>query len=166
MMKFKSLFRRGQQNQQQPQQQPTQPQQQQQQQQISLRQAPSASSLEAKNENPPVGNWGSFGKEGGKGNAKGNYNTKGPAKGSRMQELEREIEVLRKERARLESNLRETSCDAENLHELRAELASLKVTFQYCYTGCPVPTLKSLEPHFRILIIRRCTLYIIRAVYK
>ncbi|XP_076166952.1 uncharacterized protein LOC143146525 isoform X2 [Ptiloglossa arizonensis] len=116
----------GQQNQQQPQQQPTQPQQQQQQQQISLRQAPSASSLEAKNENPPVGNWGSFGKEGGKGNAKGNYNTKGPAKGSRMQELEREIEVLRKERARLESNLRETSCDAENLHELRAELASLK----------------------------------------
>ncbi|XP_076639483.1 cytospin-A isoform X4 [Colletes latitarsis] len=116
----------GQQNQQQSQQQPTQPQQQQQQQQIPLRQAPSASSLEAKNENPPVGNWGSLGKEGGKGNAKGNYNTKGPAKGSRMQELEREIEVLRKERARLESNLRETSCDAQNLHELRAELASLK----------------------------------------
>ncbi|KZC11391.1 Cytospin-A [Dufourea novaeangliae] len=86
-----------------------------------------ASSLEAKNENPSVGNWGSLGKEGGgKANAKGNYNSKGPAKGSRMQELEREIEVLRKERARLETNLREASCDAQNLHDLRTELASLK----------------------------------------
>ncbi|XP_053989552.1 cytospin-A-like isoform X4 [Hylaeus volcanicus] len=99
-------------------------QQQQQQQQIGLRQAPSASSLEAKNEGPPVGNWGTLGKEGGK--AKGNYNTKGPAKGSRMQELEREIEVLRKERAQLESELRETACDAQSLRELRDELASLK----------------------------------------
>lgn len=125
-MKFKSLFRRGQQNQAQ---QPTQPQQQQQQ-QIPLRQAPSASSLEAKTENPPVGNWNcSLGKEGSKGNSKSNCNSKGPAKGSRMQELEREIEVLRKERARLESNLREASCDAQNLHELRAELATLKVNF-------------------------------------
>lgn len=128
MMKFKSLFRRGQQTQQQ--QPPTQPQQQQQQQQQNpLRQAPSASSLEAKNDNPSVGNWSSLGKEASKGNAKGNYNPKGPAKGSRMQELEREIEVLRKERARLESNLQEASCDAQNLHDLRAELASLKVTF-------------------------------------
>lgn len=138
MMKFKSLFRRGQQNQSpqpQPQQQqqpqpqqhqPAQPQQQQEQ-QIPLRQAASASSLEAKNENPAVGNWGSLGKEGVKGNPKGNYNSKGPAKGSRMQELEREIEVLRKERGRLESNLREASCDAENLRELRSELASIKV---------------------------------------
>ncbi|XP_076220636.1 uncharacterized protein LOC116426205 isoform X2 [Nomia melanderi] len=118
-----------QQQQQQPQpqqQQPTQPQQQQQEQQIPLRQAASASSLEAKNENPAVGNWGSLGKEGVKGNSKGNYNSKGPAKGSRMQELEREIEVLRKERGRLESNLREASCDAQNFRELRSELASLK----------------------------------------
>ncbi|XP_076300712.1 uncharacterized protein LOC143218949 isoform X2 [Lasioglossum baleicum] len=125
---------RGQQNQpaqQQQQQQPTQPQQLQQQQQqeqqhVPLRQAASASSLEAKNENPPVGNWGSLGKEGSKGNPKGNYNSKGPAKGSRMQELEREIEVLRKERGRLESNLREASCDAQNLRELQAELTSIK----------------------------------------
>ncbi|XP_071874082.1 uncharacterized protein isoform X4 [Bombus fervidus] len=115
----KSLFRRGQQ------QPPTQSQQQQQQ-QIPLRQAPSASSLEAKNENPSVGNWGSLGKEGAKGNAKGSFNPKGPGKGSRMQELEREIEVLRKDHARLESNLREASCDAQHLHELRAELTSLK----------------------------------------
>ncbi|XP_076377680.1 uncharacterized protein LOC117227090 isoform X2 [Megalopta genalis] len=122
---------RGQQNQpaQQPQQQPTQPQQlqqQQEQQHIPLRQAASASSLEAKNENPTVGNWGSLGKEGAKGNPKGNYNSKGPAKGSRMQELEREIEVLRKERGRLESSLREASCEAQNLRELQAELASIK----------------------------------------
>nr|XP_034185052.1 cytospin-A-like isoform X2 [Osmia lignaria] len=115
---------KGQQTQQQ--QPPTQSQQQQQQQQNPLRQAPSASSLEAKNDNPSVGNWSSLGKEASKGNAKGNYNPKGPGKGSRMQELEREIEVLRKERARLESNLQEASCDAQNLHDLRAELASLK----------------------------------------
>ncbi|XP_017791275.1 PREDICTED: cytospin-A isoform X2 [Habropoda laboriosa] len=114
---------KGQQTQPQQQQQPTQ---QQQQQQISLRQASSASSLEAKNESQSVGNWGSLGKEGTKGHAKGNLNPKGPGKGSRMQELEREIEVLRKERVRLESNLREASCDSQNLHELRAELTSLK----------------------------------------
>lgn len=125
MMKFRSLFRRGQQP-------PTQSQQQQQQ-QIPLRQAPSASSLEAKNENPSVGNWGSLGKEGAKGNTKSSYNPKGPSKGSRMQELEREIDVLRKERVRLESNLREASCDTQNLHELRVELASLKVMFRYYY---------------------------------
>ncbi|KOX72039.1 Cytospin-A [Melipona quadrifasciata] len=81
---------------------------------------------DAKNENPSVGNWGSLGKEGTRGNSKSSYNPKGPGKGSRMQELEREIEVLRKERVRLESNLREVTCDAQNLRELRAELASLK----------------------------------------
>lgn len=128
MMKFKSLFRRGQPTQ--PQQQPTQPQQQQQ--QSPLRQAPSASSLEAKSDSQSAGNWScSLGKEGSKGNSKGNYNSKGPAKGSRMQELEREIDDLRKERARLENNLRDASCDVHNLQELRDELASLKVT-------CPV----------------------------
>ncbi|XP_076684250.1 uncharacterized protein LOC143377150 isoform X3 [Andrena cerasifolii] len=112
----------------QPQQQPTQPQQQQQQQQQSpLRQAPSASSLEAKSDSQSAGNWScSLGKEGSKGNSKGNYNSKGPAKGSRMQELEREIDSLRKERARLENNLRDASCDVHNLQELRDELASLK----------------------------------------
>lgn len=120
MMKFRSLFRRGQQ------QPPTQSQQQQQQQQISLRQAPSASSLEVKNENSSADNWGSLGKEGAKGNAKSSYNPKGPGKGSRMQDLEREIEVLRKEHVRLESSLREASCDAQNLLELRTELTSLK----------------------------------------
>ncbi|XP_043796906.1 cytospin-A-like isoform X5 [Apis laboriosa] len=121
MMKFRSLFRRGQQ------QPPTQSQQQQQQQQqISLRQAPSASSLEVKNENSSTDNWGSLGKEGAKGNTKSSYNSKGPSKGSRMQDLEREIEVLRKEHVRLESSLREASCDAQNLLELRTELTSLK----------------------------------------
>ncbi|KAG6802907.1 cytospin-A isoform X1 [Apis mellifera caucasica] len=118
--RHKSLFRRGQQ------QPPTQSQQQQQQQQISLRQAPSASSLEVKNENSSADNWGSLGKEGAKGNAKSSYNPKGPGKGSRMQDLEREIEVLRKEHVRLESSLREASCDAQNLLELRTELTSLK----------------------------------------
>lgn len=108
------------------QQPPTQSQQQQQQQQISLRQAPSASSLEVKNENSSADNWGSLGKEGAKGNAKSSYNPKGPGKGSRMQDLEREIEVLRKEHVRLESSLREASCDAQNLLELRTELTSLK----------------------------------------
>lgn len=129
MMKFRSLFRRGQQP-------PTQSQQQQQQQQqISLRQAPSASSLEVKNENSSADNWGSLGKEGAKGNTKSSYNSKGPSKGSRMQDLEREIEVLRKEHVRLESSLREASCDAQNLLELRTELTSLKVIFQY-YIQC------------------------------
>ncbi|XP_043796900.1 cytospin-A-like isoform X3 [Apis laboriosa] len=109
------------------QQPPTQSQQQQQQQQqISLRQAPSASSLEVKNENSSTDNWGSLGKEGAKGNTKSSYNSKGPSKGSRMQDLEREIEVLRKEHVRLESSLREASCDAQNLLELRTELTSLK----------------------------------------
>lgn len=138
MMKFRSLFRRGQQ------QPPTQSQQQQQQQQqISLRQAPSASSLEAKNENSSADNWDSLGKEGAKGNAKSSYNPKGPNKGSRMQDLEREIEVLRKEQIRLESSLREASCDAQNLLELRAELASLKVMFQY-YVSMPIKNFKSI----------------------
>lgn len=136
MMKFRSLFRRGQQ------QPPTQSQQQQQQ-QISLRQAPSASSLEAKNENSSADNWDSLGKEGAKGNAKSSYNPKGPNKGSRMQDLEREIEVLRKEQIRLESSLREASCDAQNLLELRAELASLKVMFQY-YVSMPIKNFKSI----------------------
>ncbi|KAG7212091.1 hypothetical protein KM043_012443 [Ampulex compressa] len=112
---------KGQPSQPQQQQQPTQPQQQQ---QVPLRQAPSASSLEAKNEQP-AGNWGSLGKEAPRSNLKAHH-PKGPAKGSRMQELEREIELLRKDRARLETSLREASCDAQSLHELRAELASLK----------------------------------------
>ncbi|PBC26806.1 Cytospin-A [Apis cerana cerana] len=123
-IKYETKLQQQHKGQQQP---PTQSQQQQQQQQqISLRQAPSASSLEVKNENSSADNWCSLGKEGAKGNAKNSYNPKGPTKGSRMQDLEREIEVLRKEHVRLESSLREASCDAQNLLELRAELTSLK----------------------------------------
>lgn len=135
-MKFKSLFRRGQPSQQQQQQSA----QQQQQQPTSLRQAPSASSLEAKSEILPAGNnWtGSLsGKESARTNAKtttaaaaaaAHQPKGGPAKAARMQELEREIEVLRKDRVRLEANLRDAACDAQNLRELRAELAVLKVS--------------------------------------
>lgn len=120
MMKFKSLFRRGQPSQQQAAQQ--------QQQSASLRQAPSASSLEAKSDVPSAGNnW--AGSLGGKEPARPKATT-AAAKASRMQELEREIEALRKDRARLEANLRDAAADAQNLRELRAELASLKVSFR------------------------------------
>jgi len=125
-MKFKSLFRRGQ-----PSQQQQSAQQQQQQQSASLRQAPSASSLEAKSDVSPTGNsWaGSLGsKEPAR--SKATTASKGPAKASRMQELEREVEALRKDRARLEANLRDAASDAQNLRELRAELASLKVSIR------------------------------------
>jgi len=47
-----------------------------------------------------------------------------------MQELEREIEALRKDRARLEANLHDAASDAQNLRELRVELASLKVSLK------------------------------------
>ncbi|KAL6433198.1 hypothetical protein ACFW04_006431 [Cataglyphis niger] len=119
MMKFKSLFRRG---------QPSQQSAQQQQQSAPLRQASSASSLEAKSDVPSTGNnW--AGSLGGKEPARSKATTaasKGPAKASRMQELEREIEALRKDRARLEANLHDAVSDAQNLRELRAELVSLK----------------------------------------
>nr|XP_012214977.1 PREDICTED: cytospin-A-like isoform X5 [Linepithema humile] len=107
-----------------------QPSQQQaaQQQPASLRQAPSASSLEAKSDVPSAGNnW--AGSLGSKEPARPKATTtaaKSSAKASRMQELEREIEVLRKDRARLEANLRDAASDVQNLRELRAELASLK----------------------------------------
>ncbi|XP_036147555.1 cytospin-A isoform X2 [Monomorium pharaonis] len=110
--------------------QPSQQQQQsaqQQQQSASLRQAPSASSLEAKSDVPSTGNnW--AGSLGNKEPARPKATTapKGPAKVSRMQELEREVEALRKDRTRLEANLRDAASDAQNLRELRAELASLK----------------------------------------
>ncbi|EFN74241.1 Cytospin-A [Camponotus floridanus] len=118
MMKFKSLFRRG---------QPSQQSAQQQQQSAPLRQASSASSLEAKSDVPSTGNnW--AGSLGGKEPARSKATTtsKGPGKASRMQELEREIEALRKDRAHLEANLHDALADAQNLRELRAELASLK----------------------------------------
>jgi hypothetical protein len=128
MMKFKSLFRRGQPSQQ-------QAAQQQQQQPASLRQAPSASSLEAKSDVSSAGNnW--AGSLGSKEPARPKATTaaaKGSAKASRMQELEREIEALRKDRARLEANLRDAASDVQNLRELRAELASLKVSRQKNY---------------------------------
>jgi len=126
MMKFKSLFRRGQPSQQQQQQQSAQ------QQSASLRQAPSASSLEAKSDVSPTGNnWaGSLGsKEPARPNAKAGTTAKGPAKVSRMQELEREIEALHKDRARLEASLHDATSDAQNLRELRIELASLKASW-------------------------------------
>ena len=45
-----------------------------------------------------------------------------------MQELEREVEALRKDRARLETNLRDAISDGQKLRELRVELATLKVS--------------------------------------
>ncbi|XP_070153749.1 cytospin-A isoform X2 [Polyergus mexicanus] len=99
-----------------------------QQQSAPLRQASSASSLEAKSDVPSTGNnW--AGSLGGKEPARSKATTtasKAPAKASRMQELEREIEALRKDRARLEANLHDAVSDARNLRELRAELVSLK----------------------------------------
>ncbi|XP_020277506.1 cytospin-A-like isoform X1 [Pseudomyrmex gracilis] len=101
--------------------------QQQQQQSASLRPAPSASSLEAKNDVSPVGNnWAGSVANKEPVRTKATSPAKGPAKVSRMQELEREIEVLRKDRARLEANLRDAATDAQTLRELRAELAALK----------------------------------------
>ncbi|XP_014476610.1 PREDICTED: cytospin-A-like isoform X2 [Dinoponera quadriceps] len=110
-------------------------QQQSTQQPTSLRQAPSASSLEAKSDVAPTGNnW--AGSLGGKEPARPNTakapvavhqsSKGGSAKASRMQELEREIETLRKDRARLEASLRDAACDAQILRDLRAELAALK----------------------------------------
>lgn len=120
-MKFKSLFRRGQPSQQQ------QQSAQQQQQSASLRQVPSASSLEAKSDVSPTGNsW--AGSLGSKEPARPKVTaSKGPAKASKMQELEREVEALRKDRARLEANLRDAVSDVQNLRELHAELAAFKV---------------------------------------
>jgi len=126
MMKFKSLFRRGQPSQQQQQQSA-----QQQQQSASLRQVPSASSLEAKSDVSPT--WNSWaGSLGSKEPARPKVTaaSKGPAKASKMQELEREVEALRKDRARLEANLRDAVSDVQNLRELHAELAAFKVSIR------------------------------------
>lgn len=107
-MKFKSLFRRGQQ---------THPgtgaggQG-----QGPLRQASSASSLEGKP-------------------AAVSRATKGPVSGggsnkaARMQELEREVEALNRDRATLEASLQEAVTAAQQLHQLRAELTSTKVSY-------------------------------------
>lgn len=157
MMKFKSLFRRGQPSQQQQQQSA---QQQQQQQPASLRQAPSASSLEAKSDVAPTGNnW--AGSLGGKESARANtakapvvvhQPKSGSAKASRMQELEREIEALRKERTRLEANLRDAACDAQMLRDLRAEVAALKVRSSPLSSRSPGETdlLKFIYPGVRL----------------
>ncbi|XP_011870889.1 PREDICTED: cytospin-A isoform X2 [Vollenhovia emeryi] len=102
-------------------------QQQPQQQSASLRQAPSASSLEAKSDVSPTGNsW--AGSLGGKEPAKPKVTTasKGPAKASKMQEMEREVEALRKDRTRLEANLRDAVSDVQNLREMHAELTAFK----------------------------------------
>ncbi|XP_071633005.1 cytospin-A isoform X5 [Temnothorax longispinosus] len=120
---------KGQPSQQQQQQQQQQSAQQQQQQPAPLRQVPSASSLEAKSDVSPTGNsW--AGSLGSKEPARPKVTTtssKGPAaKASKMQELEREVEALRKDRARLEANLRDATSDIQNLRELHAELAAFK----------------------------------------
>ncbi|XP_015116978.1 cytospin-A isoform X3 [Diachasma alloeum] len=132
MMKFKSLFRRGQQShlphQQQQTGHPSPPPQAQLQQQPQVaqclhpRQAPSVSSLEGKNDNIQNVNWQV------KDSVKGTkVHGKSTGKNSnRMQELERELELLRKERARLEAGLRESTHDAKLLHELKTELAFVK----------------------------------------
>ncbi|KAK0169674.1 hypothetical protein PV328_011689 [Microctonus aethiopoides] len=139
MMKFKSLFRRGQQShlqhqqsstgQQNHHQQQSNIQQQQQQQQVASnvlhqRQAPSVSSLEGKTDNLQAGSWSIDKDISVKSNIKAKHaSTKNSV---RMQELERELELLRKERARLEANLKEMSVDVKRLHELRAEITFLK----------------------------------------
>ncbi|XP_011301345.1 cytospin-A isoform X4 [Fopius arisanus] len=132
MMKFKSLFRRGQQSHLPHQQQQTgnssPPQQAQLQQQPQVaqslhpRQAPSVSSLEGKNDNIQNVNWQV------KDSVKGTkVHGKSTGKNSnRMQELERELELLRQERARLEAGLRESTHDAKLFHELKIELAFVK----------------------------------------
>lgn len=152
MMKFKSLFRRGQQSHlqhqqsstgqqnhhQQQQQQQSNIQQQQQQQQVASnvlhqRQAPSVSSLEGKTDNLQAGSWSIDKDISVKSNIKAKHaSTKSSV---RMQELERELELLRKERARLEANLKEMSVDVKRLHELRAEITFLKV-YIYIYILC------------------------------
>ncbi|KAL0128197.1 hypothetical protein PUN28_003448 [Cardiocondyla obscurior] len=111
----------------QPSQQQSASQQQQQQQSASLRQVPSASSLEAKSDVSPTGNnW--AGSLGSKEPARSKVTTapKGPAKVSKMQELEREVEALRKDRSRLEANLRDAVSDVQNLREVHAELTAFK----------------------------------------
>ncbi|XP_063988838.1 cytospin-A-like isoform X4 [Diachasmimorpha longicaudata] len=132
MMKFKSLFRRGQQShlphQQQQTGHPSPPAQAQLQQQPQVaqclhpRQAPSVSSLEGKNDNIQNVNWQV------KDSVKGaKVHSKSTLKNSnRMQELERELELLRKERARLEAGIRESTHDAKLIHELKTELAFVK----------------------------------------
>lgn len=137
MMKFKSLFRRGQQShlphQQQQTVNPSPPPQSQLQQQPQVaplmhpRQAPSASTIEAKSDNLQNVNW------------QVKDSVKGPKvhgktigkNSNRMQELERELELLRKERTRLEASLRETTHDAKLLHELKTELAFVKVIMKF-----------------------------------
>ena len=152
MMKFKSLFRRGQQNHPPPQQQQQQQNLQStthQLQQVPLRQANSSSyvaGIEGKAEGNlllqqqqqqeqqrEVDNWGSGGREGGRGReAKGVAKATGKA-ASRMQELERELELSKKERARLEARLRECIVDSKRFQELSSELAALKVgSFKLC----------------------------------
>ncbi|XP_046473480.1 putative leucine-rich repeat-containing protein DDB_G0290503 isoform X3 [Neodiprion pinetum] len=76
-----------------------------------LRQASSASSLEGK---PAAVSRASKGGPGG-----GN-------KAAKMQELEREVEALQRDRATLEASLQEAANAAHQLHQLRSELTSVK----------------------------------------
>lgn len=147
MMKFKSLFRRGQQSHPPPSSQHQQQQSIQQQQlqnstnqlqQVQPRQASQsyASTLESRaagsqsqqqQQQSQLDNRTSGVRE-----ASRNHAAKSATKGlsnnsSRMQELERELELSRKERARLEACVRESAAEAKRLDELRNELAAIKV---------------------------------------
>ncbi|XP_043289657.1 cytospin-A isoform X2 [Venturia canescens] len=71
-------------------------------------------------------NWTAGGRDTSRSNAAKQSNKVSTKSSSRMQELEREVEILRKERSRLESRLRENSTDSKICEELRNELAALK----------------------------------------
>ncbi|XP_012288465.1 cytospin-A isoform X2 [Orussus abietinus] len=95
---------------------------------VPLRQASSASSLEGTHETGcSAATWGAAPPKEPSSRASNLPAAKSAAKTSaRMQELERELEILRKERARLEADLRDAACDSQRIRELRAELAALK----------------------------------------
>ncbi|XP_020711565.2 uncharacterized protein LOC105692063 isoform X3 [Athalia rosae] len=79
-----------------------------------LRQASSASSLEGK---PTAVSRATKG---------GHVSGGGGNKAARMQELEREVEALNRDRATLEANLQEAAAAAHQLHQLRSELNEVK----------------------------------------
>lgn len=132
MMKFKSLFRRGQQSHSQQQltrdlhqHQPTGYLHHQQMAQTELQhQASNLSTIEKKTDNSQADLWLA---NKGTVNVGSQKYTKSTMKRSKIQELERELELLHKERMKLEIHLQEVSANEEKLHELRKELSCLKV---------------------------------------
>ncbi|XP_057341602.1 cytospin-A isoform X1 [Microplitis mediator] len=131
MMKFKSLFRRGQQSHSQQQltrdlrqHQPTGYLHHQQMAQTELQhQASNLSTIEKKTDNSQADSWLA---NKGTVNVGSQKYTKSTMKRSKIQELERELEFLHKERMKLEIHLQEVSANGEKLHELRKELSCLK----------------------------------------